>query len=205
MQIIATGAQPPDEKFDAVIATSANSFAFLSEQARAGLGKLKLHVAGERTAAAATAAGLNGIDEIAADAASLATFLAAWSHPSRFLYLAAPDRKSDVESALAAAGHCVVTIEIYAAEAKPAWNAHETRAFAASAAVLHYSRRSAELAIALAGRAGLGDHLRATLHGCISKDAAEPLRSVGAERIVVAASAQESALVDALSSATRIS
>jgi uroporphyrinogen-III synthase len=60
------------------------------------------------------------------------------------------------------------------------------------------------LTLALAERAGLRDHLLTTLHGCISKDAAEPLRSIGAKRIVVASGAQESLLIDALCSAARI-
>jgi uroporphyrinogen-III synthase len=201
IQIVATGAEPPDETFDAIIATSANAFAFLSQKARADLGKLKLYVAGERTAAAAVAAGFVAPEEIAADAHGLAALLATPRSPSHFLYLAAPDRKSDIESALCAAGHRVQTVEVYIAEARSAWNASEAGAFASCAAALHYSRRSAELTIALAEGAGLADHVRATLHGCISKDAAEPLRSIGAKRIVVAAGAQESLLIDALGSA----
>jgi uroporphyrinogen-III synthase len=204
IQIVPTGAELPDENFDAAIATSANAFAFLSKEARVSLGKLKFHVAGERTAAAAAAAGFGGIGEIAPDAHSLAASLAAHPRRLRFLYLTAPDRKNDIESVLCAGGHRVVTIEVYAAAARPAWSASEAQAFASCAAALHYSHRSAELTIALADRAGLGDHLRATLHGCISKDAAEPLRAIGARRIVVAAGAQESLLIDALNSATRI-
>jgi uroporphyrinogen-III synthase len=202
IEIVATGAQPPDDRFDAVIATSANSFAFLSNKARAGLAKIKLHVAGERTAAAATEAGWSMVGEVAVDASSLARALAV-RRPSRFLYLAAPDRKSDIESVLGAAGHEVLTVEIYAAKARSAWSAHEARGFGSCAAALHYSHRSAELTVALAERAGLTDHLRATLHVCISDDAAEPLRSIGARRIVVSAGAQEPLLIDALSAATQ--
>jgi uroporphyrinogen-III synthase len=203
IEIVATGAQPPDDSFDAVIATSANGFAFLSNKARAGLVKMKLYVAGERTAAAATEAGWSMIDEIALDANSLAKALAA-RRPSRFLYLAAPDRKSDIESVLRVAGHEVLTVEIYDAKARPAWSAHEARGFGSCAAALHFSHRSAELTAALAERAGLADHLRAALHVCISDDAAEPLRFIGARRIVVAAGAQEPLLVNALCAATRM-
>jgi uroporphyrinogen-III synthase len=201
VELVATGAEPPDEKFDAIIATSANAFAFLTQKARADLGKLKLYVAGERTAAAAVAAGFDAPQEIAADARALAASLAAQGRLSRFLYLAALDRKSDIESALCAAGRRVETVEVYAAEARAAWSASEAQAFGSCAAALHYSRRSAELTIALAERAGLAGHLRATLHGCISKDAAEPLRSIGAKRIVAATGAQEPLLIDALCSA----
>jgi uroporphyrinogen-III synthase len=202
IQIVATGAEPPDEKFDAIIATSANAFAFLSQKARTDLSKLKLYVAGERTGGAAVAAGFVAPEEVAADAHELAASLAARGPPSRFLYLAAPDRKSDIESVLCAMGHRVETVEVYIAEARPLWSPSEARAFASCGAALHYSRRSAELTIALAERAGLADHLRATLHGCISKDAAEPLRAIGAKRIVVAAGAQETLLIDALGLAT---
>jgi uroporphyrinogen-III synthase len=204
MQIVATGAQPPDGDFDAVIATSGNAFVFLSQKARDSFAALRLYVAGEQTAAAAVAAGLRRADETAPDALSLATSLAR-RPPSRLLYLAAPDRKSDVESVLCAAGHCLVTVEVYAAQARLAWGLAEAQAFASCAAALHYSRRSAELAIVLAGRAGLDEALHAILHSCISKDAAELLRSLGAKRIVVAAGAQESLLIDALSSAIGIS
>jgi uroporphyrinogen-III synthase len=203
MEVHATNARPPAETFDAVLATSANAFLYLSPEARAALVKLKVFAAGERTAAAAGDAGFDAAKEIGADALSLAHLLAAQSRPSRLLYLAARDRKGDLESALRAAGHRIVALEVYRAEARAGWRASEALAFSGCDAALHYSRRSAELAIVLAASAGLGDHLRATLHGCISKDAAEPLRSIGAKRIVTAAGAQESLLIDALCAATR--
>jgi uroporphyrinogen-III synthase len=206
MAIGATGAEPPDEQFDAVLATSANAFALLSARARLALSGLKLYVAGERTAAAARVAGFVAADEAAPDAAALARSLVSrLARASRLLYLTARDRKSDLESALLAAGHRVVAMEVYVAQARPDWSAAEAEALLTCGAALHYSRRSAELTLVLAERAGLGELWRATLHGCISKDAAEPLRSIGARRIVVAAGAQESLLIDALISAARIS
>jgi uroporphyrinogen-III synthase len=204
MDVVATGQQPPVGKFDAVIATSSNVFAFLSRSAIERLADQGLCVAGDRTAESAVAAGLRVV-QVAAGAQSLAASLAARPAQSRFLYLAGRDRKVEVEGVLAAAGHRVVAIEIYAAEARSAWGKTEVAAFGACDAALHYSRRSAELTIALAEGAGLGDHLRTTLHACISKDAAEPLRLHGARRIVVASSAQEPLLIDALSLAIKIS
>jgi uroporphyrinogen-III synthase len=204
MEILATGAEPPDENFDALLATSANAFAFLSAEARTRLRRLKLYVVGERTAAAAAAAGFSAADAIGVDASMLAATLAAeLPAASRLLYLTARHRKGELESILGAAGHRLVAAEVYVAQARGAWSAAEGRAFAACGAALHYSRRSAELAIGLAERAGLADHLRAILHVCISTDAAEPLRSNGAKRIVVAAGAQESLLLDALSAAAK--
>jgi uroporphyrinogen-III synthase len=205
MALRATGARPPPENFDALLATSANAFAWLSAEARAGLTGLRLYVAGERTAAAASAAGLGEADEIASDAVALAALVVArLPRASRLLYLAAHDRKDDLEAALGAAGHRVIATEVYIAEARPAWSAAEALAFSTSGAALHYSRRSAELAGVLAERAGLGAHLRALLHACLSQDAAEPLRAFGATRIVVASGARESLLIDALGSAARL-
>lgn len=198
-EIAATGAQPADARFDALLATSANAFAGLDAAARASLAGLRVFVAGARTAAAARAAGLAEAEATGADAAALAGLVAArLARPSRLLYLAGVDRKSALESTLAAEGHELVTIEVYRARARESWSAAESARFAACDAALHYSRRSAALAIALAQRAGQDARLREMLNACLSEDAAAPLRIFGAERMVIAAGAQESLLIDAL-------
>jgi uroporphyrinogen-III synthase len=201
IEIRPIGARLPDETFDAILATSANAVAFLSPGDIARLDKRPFYAAGERTATAAADAGLQA-EQAAPDAAALAQWLVErLPRGSRLLYLAARDRKSELESTLRAAGHALVTVETYIAEARPEWSEAEIAAVVACGAALHYSRRSAELATVLAGRAGLEGHLRSILHACISKDAAEPLRSIGAKRIVVASVAQESLLLDTLGSA----
>ena len=202
MTVRATGAAPPDENFDALLATSANAFAMLGEDVAGRLSGLPLYVAGGRTAAAARAAGFGEAEAVAAEAVELAAVLAArLPRASRLLYLTGRDRKSDLEATLGGAGHRVVASEVYAAEPRGAWSAAEARAFASCAAATHYSRRSAELAAVLADRAGLGGHFRAILHACLSQDAAAPLRALGATRIVVASGPRESCLLDALGSA----
>jgi uroporphyrinogen-III synthase len=202
IEIRPTGAPLPDETFDAIVAASANAVAFLTARDIALLENRPFYSVGERTATAAVAAGLRYADHAAPDAATLAPWLVEHlPRASRLLYLAARDRKSELELVLRAAGHALVTVETYVAEARPRWSPEEIAALAGCGAALHYSRRSAELGIVLAGRAGLEGHLRSILHACISKDAAEPLRSFGAKRIVVASGAQESLLVDALGSA----
>ena len=198
MEIAPTGRQPPDGNYDAALATSANAFAFLSTETLTRLRGLKLHVAGERTAAVARAAGFEEAVTTCPDAATLAATLAARRSPMRLLYLTGRDRKPDLESTLRSAGHRVVAAEVYIAEARRAWSADEAQALSTCAAVLHYSRRSAELAAALAARAGLGDHWRAMLHACLSADAAEPLRLLDARRIAIASAAQEALLIEAL-------
>jgi uroporphyrinogen-III synthase len=202
MTLRATGAAPPDEVFDALLATSANAFVWLGADTAAGLTGLTLYVAGERTAAAAAAAGFGEAEAVAADAIGLAAVVAArLPHASRVLYLTGRDRKGDLEATLGALGYRVVATEVYAAEARAAWSAAEARAFATCGAVAHYSRRSAELAAVLAERAGLGVYFRAMLHACLSQDAAAPLRAIGATRIAVASDPRESSLINALGSA----
>ncbi len=202
MTLRATGAAPPDGSFDALLATSANAFAWLAADAGAGLTGLALYLAGERTAAAASAAGFGAAEAVAADAVGLAAVVAArLPRASRLLYLTGRDRKGDLEAALGVAGHRVVATEVYAADARAAWSAAEARAVAICGAALHYSRRSAELAAVLAERAGLGAHFRAILHACLSQDVAAPLRAFGATRIAVASGPRESLLIDALGSA----
>jgi uroporphyrinogen-III synthase len=65
-------------------------------------------------------------------------------------------------------------------------------------AALQYSRRTAETLMALAADAGCFVPLLSLRHACLSDDAAAPLRSAGARRVMVAARPHEDALFAAL-------
>ena len=198
-EIRATGAPPPPGRFDAAAATSAKALTLLAPAARAALVGLPLHVVGEESARAAAALGLSVAGEAAPDVAALAAALSARLGPgARALYLAGRHRKNALEAALSAAGVDVATLEVYVAAARAAWSGEEADAVARCAAALHYSRRSAALAAALAERAGFAARFRAMLHACLSPDVAQPLRAAGATRFAIAASACEKALIDAL-------
>ncbi len=198
-QIRATGALPPPGPFDALAATSAKAVALLAPAARAALVGLPLYVVGEQTAQAAAEAGIPVVDEAAPDvAALLARLLRRLAPRSRVLYLAGRERKSALEAALSEAGHLTTPVEIYVAEARAAWDEGEARAVATCCAALHYSRRSAALAVELAERAGLADPFRAILHVCMSPDAGAPLHAWGASRVVCASRPREDRLIDAL-------
>ena len=202
-QIVATGLGLPKGRFDAIIAGSARAFAFLSTEDRARLASTPLFCVGEATAAAASACGLAGKQTVAADAASLAPMFAPrWPGGARLLYLAARDRKGELEAALAAAGFEVFAAEIYRAEALAGWSDEEAQAVAQCAAALHYSRRSAALAVDLAARAGCAEEFHALTHLCLSADVAEPLRAIDVSEIAVAREPSESALFLALQAAT---
>ena len=199
IEIRALPTAPPQERFDALIATSPRAIWALSEADRARLAPIPLHVAGARAARAAREAGIALIGEPADAAGALAERLARTSPPgARLLYLAGRDRKPTLEAALAAAGFFVQAVELYAAEAREAWSAREASAVAGCDGALHYSRRTAALAVGLAARAGLAERFRALLHVCLSADVGEPLAADGARRIVAAAVPDEAHLLAAL-------
>jgi len=189
----------PEGRFDALVATSPRAIRALGALDRARLATVPLHVVGARAAHVGREFGLALAGEPAPDAAALAERLARTLAPgASLLYLAGRDRKPMLEAALAATGLVVQTVELYAAEAREAWSAHETEAVAACDGALHYSRRTAALAVGLAARAGLAERFRALLHVCLSADVAEPLATAGAARIVVAAAPDEANVLAAL-------
>ena len=138
------------------------------------------------------------------DARGLAAILAP-RPPSRFLYLAGRDRKPDVEALLSNAGHCVVTIETYAALAVTQFRKRTLIAFHAGEidAVMHYSRRSAEIFLDLAKNADLTEKTLHLQHYCISDDTAEPLRAIGALHVHVAEKPDAAGFFDMISPPNR--
>jgi uroporphyrinogen-III synthase len=199
IEIRALSAPPPDGRFGALVATSPRALQALGEAVRARLATIPLHVVGARAARAAREAGLALAGEPTADAAALARRLArTLPSTARLLYLAGRDRKPTLEAALVAAGFAVQALELYAAEARDAWSAQEARAVAACDGALHYSRRTAALAVALAARAGLAERFRAIDHFCLSDDVAAPLLADGARRVVCADAPDEARLIAAL-------
>jgi uroporphyrinogen-III synthase len=199
IEIRATGALPPPGPFDALTATSAKAIAFLAPAARAAIAGPPLYVVGGETAEAAATAGMRLAAEPAPDVAALiAALLDRLAPRSRVLYLAGRERNGALEAALSEAGHLTTPVEVYAAEARAAWNEREARAVAGCAAALHYSSRSAALAAELAKRAGLAESFAALLHVCLSRDVGEPLRAWGAARLAYASEPREDRLIDAL-------
>jgi uroporphyrinogen-III synthase len=142
---------------------------------------------GARTAAAARAAGFADVRQSSGDALGLARLIAgAIPPPATLLHATAPERKTEPGASLAAAGFRVVAWACYAARPAPRLPAEISTALRARHfdAVLHFSRRSAELLIGLADREGLVPALRAVPHLCLSTDVAAPLAAVRAETFV---------------------
>jgi uroporphyrinogen-III synthase len=199
LEMVPTGAIWPPGIVDGVIATSARAFELLSAEPDWPLPEarrlLPLLLVGERTHDAARERGFDGPALIAPDAKTLAAQLELrLATPCRLVYLAGRDRKLDLENSLARAGHTVELIEVYAAQ--PAETLAEEALIRARkgeiGAVLHYSRRSAEIFLSVARNAGL--NLSRINHVCISQDAAAPLLAAGIHEVLVAKSPEEQAM-----------
>ena len=195
-----TAEPPPPGPFAALVLTSANAAARLPTVA-ADHGQVPVFAVGERTAAAARAAGAADVRAGDGDAAALAR-LVATSVPGKspLLLVAGRDRKREPEASFRAAGYPVAVWTAYeatAAQGLPEAAAEALRAGTVDAA-LHYSRRSATVLLALAVRAGLLPRLRALPNLCLSADVAAPLREAGASRLILAGDPDEDSLLDAL-------
>ncbi len=194
-----TGARLPDAPFDALLLTSANAVPALLDGK--SLRRKPVFAVGARTAALATEAGLGPVHEGPGDAAGLASLVRRiLPAGARLLHAAGAERKSEPAATLTAAGFHVTTVVAYAAEALPALPALIDRALAGGNldAVLHYSRRSAAIALALSEDAGYGGAFRRLRHYCLSADVAAPLEVAGVPVHFVAARPREAELLVAL-------
>ena len=176
LEIAATGAMIPQGSYDAVLATSAKGL----EHARGDLGALRtitLHCVGTRTAQAAEALAWRP-SLVAGNAKALLPLLRTrYRQPARFLYLAGRDRQDELEKALRDAGHKITVVETYEARAAKALTSEAVAALESGEldAVLHYSKRSVEIFLALSRAAGLMEKLRDIAHLALSADVAAPL------------------------------
>ncbi|WP_298953260.1 uroporphyrinogen-III synthase [uncultured Methylobacterium sp.] len=193
-------APPPPGPFDGLLLTSANAAGPLAAASLAGAAPV--YCVGARTAAAARAAGLGPVlREAGGDAAALAALVASDLSPgARLLHAAGRERKPEPAATLAAAGYRVAAWTAYAARPLPVLPEAVGDALRDGCldAALHYSRRSAEVALGLAAAAGHGAALARLVHACLSADVAAPLVAAGVPSHVVAARPEEDALLDAL-------
>jgi uroporphyrinogen-III synthase len=190
IEIRTSPVRPQRPRYDAVIATSDKAFHADGSPDTSS----PLYVVGARTGRAAEARGWRLALPPALDADQLIKTLSGALKPrASVLYLAGRDRKEVIEAALTVAFSLEV-VEAYAAEAREAWRPAEARALASCVAALHYSRRSASLAAALAKAAGAEAAFLALNHVCLSRDVAEPLQAVGATRVAIAETPDEAAL-----------
>lgn len=201
LEIVPNGGRLPDDRFDAVIFTSAHGVDAVDPDDAMRLMNSPCFCVGARTAERARAIGFRDCRSARADADRLAALVGAdFPHPARFLLVVGRDRKPVIEARLAEAGHEIAVVELYQARPAEHWPARAVDLFKRGQidAALHYSRRSAMLAVHLAGMSGVLRVFQALAHHCLSPDAAEPLRGAGVAHIAIAAAPNEDSLIETM-------
>ena len=200
IRIVSTGCALPANRPDAVIFTSAHAVPPIAQDPNLPvLLDLPCFCVGEQTGAAVRALGFRNVQAPQADAIGLAAaYMAAFPKASHALFITGRDRKPTLEHRVVAAGHRVTSLVVYLAQAVSEWDADTVEALGEAEAALHYSRRSAELALEAAERSGSGELLRCVVHHCLSPDTAEPLRRGGLSHVVIASRPDEDALLATL-------
>ncbi|NDA45852.1 MAG: uroporphyrinogen-III synthase [Alphaproteobacteria bacterium] len=172
----------PQGHFDALVVTSAEALRCLDAHSLPqALRHLPLYGVGARLGSLVQDKGLGEIVELAPRVSELITRLTARGVAGqRLLYLAGRYRKPDFERDLARAGAFVSAVELYAARDVGGLSVAASQALEQGqiGAVLHFSRRSAELFVTHVRAAGLEAHVAPIWHCAISPDAAEPLHAV---------------------------
>jgi uroporphyrinogen-III synthase len=186
--------------WQAAALTSANAALALRQHPRgAELCKLPAYVVGPRTAAAARAAGFAEVTPADGGVRDLVRLIATrLPADARLVYLAGEDRSGDLAGDLALAGIPVTTAVVYRALKAERLPPPVLAALAAESvdAVLHFSRRSADVYLDCARGAGVLDKALGPSHYCLSRQVAEPLASAGAGRIRIAVRPEEAALIE---------
>lgn len=184
-----------------LILTSSNAARAIARHPRCGeLADLPVFTVGRRTAAAARRAGFSRIVSADGGADDLVRMilLQRGGTGGLLLHLAGEDRAADVAGALRAQDVRTDTAIVYRAAAATELPPPMRQALAAGEldGVLHFSRRSAEIYVNCARRAGLLDRALVPSHYCLSRQVAEPLLAAGARKVAVAAQPTEAALLD---------
>lgn len=199
-----------DADYDAVILTSANALRAL-DGAGQRLLRLPLFAVGAHTADAARTAGFSKVIVGKGDAGALRGLVLArikagkLKQGATLLYLAGADLSRDLAGELGEKGLTVVTHTTYRMAPVTRFPGEISDAFMANAitAVLHYSRRSARAFLEAVRVEGIEVSALALPQCCISASVASVLHDAGATKVVVAASPDEEALLDALGRALR--
>jgi uroporphyrinogen-III synthase len=185
----------------AVLFTSANAVRAVAAHRRFGeLADLPVYTVGQRTQAAAAAAGFTAIMSADGDVNALVRLIASKPPPTNFplLYCAGEDHAGDLAGASQLLHNLSVqTVVVYRAAMVSKLTPDVRAALAAGTidVVLHYSARTAAAFVAATTFAGIRDLSIQTRHLCLSAHVAAPLVAAGAKAIEVASKANEPALL----------
>ncbi len=198
IEIVPSGAAWPHGVIDAIVATSARAFEALNLARDWPLPEtlrlFPLFVVGAMTAEAARLRGFEGPLRATLDSKALCSVLGeTLAPPQRVLYLAGRDRKSEIESFCLDLGLTLDVAETYLAQRAPSLSDDALSRLRAGEidAIVHFSRRSAEIFLGLAADAQLD--LAPLIHVAISDDVAAPLAAL--PKVVVAPEPNEAAIL----------
>lgn len=181
--------------WSAIVITSANAVQTVPAAADR-VKTLPVFAVGDRSAEAARRAGFSEVNSANGDIKDLVRLVAARAVGGKapLLYLAGEDRAGDLVAQLAAHGIDAEMKVVYRTvpEVFPPVLAAALEAGDVDA-VLHFSRRSAELFVEGARASGVAGPAEDVRHLCLSSQVAEPL--AGASRVAIAARPEEGALV----------
>jgi len=181
--------------WSAIVITSANALPSIPATA-GGVKTLPVFAVGDRSAEAARRTGFAEVSSANGDIRDLVRLIAARAVGAKapLLYLAGEDRSGDLVAQLAAHGIDVEIKVVYRIDAEvfPPVLAAALESGDVDA-VLHFSRRSAELFVEGARSSGVAGPAADVRHLCLSSQVAEPL--AGASRIAVAARPEEAVLI----------
>ena len=186
---------PDPAGFAALILTSTNALRALQERGRmAEFRQLKAFAVGDRTAAAAKAAGFAQVSSAHGNLEDLVELIAHAGLSGPVFYPAARERAGNLGKALAAHGIMVITTEIYGMAPVPALSATTRDVLEAGQldAGIFYSRRTAETFIALTEGMSRRADLRLL---CLSEAVAAPLVKAHLSRVSLAEHPSEEAML----------
>ena len=179
--------------WSAIVITSSNA---LQAAATPEFKSLPVFAVGSRTAEAARQAGFATVSAANGDTKDLVRLITARSvgATAPLLYLSGENRAGDLIAELANQGIRAQMEIVYRAVAEPFPPVLVAALEAGDVdAVLHFSRRSAELFIEGAKASGVAGSAEDVRHLCLSAQVAEPL--AGASRIAIAPRPEEAALI----------
>ncbi|HZP71351.1 MAG TPA: uroporphyrinogen-III synthase [Pseudolabrys sp.] len=187
-------------RWSSIAITSANAPAAIAGHAGGvALTRLPVFAVGARSAEAAKHAGFADVSSANGDVNDLVRLIAARCAGAKtpLLYLAGEDRAADLVAELSARGVVAEMRVVYRAVPVPFPTVLAAALEAGDVdAVLHFSRRSAELFVSGARAAGVAGPALDVRHLCLSAQVAEAL--AGAGRVAIAARPDEAALINLL-------
>lgn len=191
----------PATPLDALLLTSAHGLAGLGEADAGSLSLRPAYAVGGQTAAALRGRGFADVRIGTGNGAALVDLLRlTLPAPARLLYLAGRVHKPALPEALTRGGYGVVTLASYDAREVDAWPDAVVSRLRTGAidACLHFSRRSAALALAMSRRADASVSFGRLRHLCLSADVASPLLESGCSTLLIADRPDEASLLQAL-------